>query len=54
VPVFFVATAGFTVVSTVASNVGDAALGALLMAAGIPAFFIWRARERRRSQEHES
>jgi APA family basic amino acid/polyamine antiporter len=52
VPVFFVATAGFTVVSTVASNVGDAALGALLMAAGIPAFLIWRARERQRSEEH--
>lgn len=51
VPGFFVATAGFTVVSTVRSNVADAALGALLIVLGIPAFLLWRARERRRSQE---
>ncbi len=51
VPVFFVVTAGYTVLSTVRSNVADAGLGAVLIAAGIPAFLIWRARERRRRQE---
>ncbi|MBE0594201.1 MAG: amino acid transporter, partial [Gemmatimonadales bacterium] len=46
VPLFFVAAAAFTVVSTVAGGVRDAALGAGLILAGIPVFFVWRRRHR--------
>jgi APA family basic amino acid/polyamine antiporter len=42
VPGFFVLAAGFAVVSTVASNPGNAALGAAIIAAGIPAYWWWR------------
>jgi len=46
VPLFFVAAAGFTVVSTIAGGVRDAALGAVLILAGIPVYFAWRRRHR--------
>jgi APA family basic amino acid/polyamine antiporter len=42
VPIFFVLAAVFAVVSTVWSNPGNAALGVVLIGAGIPAFFLWR------------
>ncbi len=42
VPVFFVLTAVFVVGSSVASNPRNAALGALLIGAGIPVFLYWR------------
>jgi APA family basic amino acid/polyamine antiporter len=44
IPAFFVLAAGFTVVSTVASNLKDSALGAVLILAGVPAFLLWRHR----------
>jgi APA family basic amino acid/polyamine antiporter len=46
VPAFFVAAAAFTVVSTVAGGLRDAALGAGLILAGIPVYFLWRRRHR--------
>ncbi len=42
VPLFFVTAAAFTVASTVASNPKNAALGAGLIAAGVPAFLWWK------------
>jgi APA family basic amino acid/polyamine antiporter len=42
VPGFFVLAAGFAVISTVASNPGNAALGGAIIAAGIPAFLWWK------------
>jgi APA family basic amino acid/polyamine antiporter len=42
VPAFFVLAAGFAVVSTVASNPGNAALGAAIIASGVPAYWWWR------------
>jgi len=44
VPLFFVAAAVFTVASTVASNPRNAALGGVIIAAGIPVFRLWRSR----------
>ena len=44
VPLFFVAAAAFTVVSTVASGLRNAALGAGLILAGIPVYYAWRRR----------
>jgi APA family basic amino acid/polyamine antiporter len=41
VPLFFVAAAIFTVVSTVASNPMNAALGGAIILAGVPAFLWW-------------
>ncbi|MBI4500165.1 MAG: amino acid permease [Gemmatimonadetes bacterium] len=46
VPLFFVAAAAFTVISTVVSNPGNAALGAAIIAAGIPVFVWWRRKAR--------
>jgi APA family basic amino acid/polyamine antiporter len=42
VPAFFVLAAGFAVVSSVASNPGNAALGGAIIAAGIPAYLWWK------------
>ena len=42
VPLFFVAAALFAVVSTVLSGPRNAGLGALIIAAGVPAFLWWR------------
>ena len=42
VPLFFVAAALFAVMSTVLSGARNAALGALIIAAGVPAFVWWR------------
>jgi APA family basic amino acid/polyamine antiporter len=41
-PGFFILAAAFAVVSTVLSNPHDAALGAVTIAAGIPAYLFWR------------
>jgi APA family basic amino acid/polyamine antiporter len=41
-PALFVITAAFVVASAIWSNPGNAALGVVLMAAGIPAFLFWR------------
>jgi APA family basic amino acid/polyamine antiporter len=49
VPGFFVAAAGFAVVSTVLSNPRDAALGGVTIAAGIPAYLLWKQRGGRRA-----
>ncbi len=46
IPLFFVGTAAFTVISTVAWNLRNAALGGALILSGIPAFYLWRARAR--------
>jgi len=51
VPAFFVAAAVFTVVSTITANLRDAALGALLILMGVPAFALWRALRRMRGTE---
>jgi basic amino acid/polyamine antiporter, APA family len=48
VPVFFVAAAAFAVVSTVLSGPRNAGLGALIIAAGVPAFLWWRRTGARR------
>ncbi len=42
VPIFFVLAAVFAVVSTVWSNPRNAALGAVIIGSGIPAFLLWR------------
>jgi APA family basic amino acid/polyamine antiporter len=42
VPGFFVLAAAFAVISTVASNPANAALGGAIIAAGIPAYLWWR------------
>ena len=42
VPLFFVAAALFAVVSAVLSGPRNAGLGALIIAAGVPAFWWWR------------
>jgi APA family basic amino acid/polyamine antiporter len=42
VPAFFVLAAIFAVVSTIWSNPRDAALGFVVIASGIPAFWWWR------------
>ncbi len=44
VPAFFVAAAAFTVISTVLSNPGNAALGGAIIAAGVPVYLWWRSR----------
>jgi len=46
VPGFFVAAAAFTVVSTIKGGLGDAALGAAIILAGIPVFYGWRRKHR--------
>lgn len=46
VPGFFVVAAAFAVVSTVASNPGNALLGGAIIAAGVPAYLLWRRRTR--------
>jgi basic amino acid/polyamine antiporter, APA family len=43
-PAFFVAAAAFAVVSTVRSNPANAALGGAIIAAGIPAYLLWKRR----------
>ena len=48
VPLFFVAAALFAVVSTVLSGPRNAGLGALIIAAGVPAFLWWRRSAGRR------
>jgi APA family basic amino acid/polyamine antiporter len=44
VPGFFVAAAAFAVVSTVLSNPRNAALGGVIIVAGIPAYLLWKWR----------
>ncbi|HEY2824338.1 MAG TPA: amino acid permease [Gemmatimonadales bacterium] len=46
VPIIMVVVALYTVVSTVASNPRNAALGAALIAAGVPFFYYWRSQRR--------
>ena len=46
IPVFFVTAAAFTVASTVASNPKNAALGAVVIAAGVPAYVWWQRKSR--------
>ena len=43
-PALFVAAAAFVVYSAIASNPKNAAIGAGLIALGIPAFLFWRRR----------
>jgi APA family basic amino acid/polyamine antiporter len=43
-PALFVLAAAYVVVSVVVSNPKNAALGAALIAAGVPVFFYWRRR----------
>ena len=45
-PALFVATAAFVVMSAIWSNPRNALLGAVLIAAGIPAFIFWSGRKR--------
>ena len=42
VPGLFVAVAAFVVFSSIRSNPGNAAVGGLLIAAGVPVFLLWR------------
>jgi APA family basic amino acid/polyamine antiporter len=49
VPAFFVLAAGFAVVSTVWSGPRNAALGAVIIASGVPAFLWWRRTSHPRS-----
>ncbi len=42
VPAFFILAAAFALVSTVWSNPRNAALGAVIIGSGIPAFLLWR------------
>ncbi len=42
VPGFFVSAAIFTVVSSIAADIRNASLGAVLILLGIPVFFAWR------------
>ena len=51
VPAFFVLAAAFAVVSTVWSGPKNAALGAVIIASGVPAFLWWRRSARPRSPE---
>jgi APA family basic amino acid/polyamine antiporter len=51
VPAFFVLAAVFAVVSTVWSNPRNAALGAMIIASGVPAFLWWRRTAQARSPE---
>ena len=51
VPAFFVLAAAFAVVSTVWSGPRNAALGAVIIASGIPAYLWWRRTARLRSPE---
>jgi APA family basic amino acid/polyamine antiporter len=51
VPAFFVLAAAFAVVSTVWSGPRNAALGAVIIASGIPAFLWWRRTARARPPE---
>lgn len=44
-PALFVLAAVYVVASSVASNPRNAAIGAALLAAGVPVFLFWRARE---------
>jgi APA family basic amino acid/polyamine antiporter len=44
IPGFFVAAAAFAVVSTVVSNPRNAALGGVIIAAGVPAYLLWNRR----------
>jgi APA family basic amino acid/polyamine antiporter len=46
-PALFVLAAAYVVVSSVASNPGNAAIGASLLALGIPVYFFWKARSAR-------
>jgi basic amino acid/polyamine antiporter, APA family len=48
VPSFFVLAALFAVASTVLSNARNAALGGAIIAAGVPAFLLWRRSSARR------
>lgn len=48
-PAFFVAIAAFVVASAIWSNPWNAALGIVLIAAGVPAFLFWR-RQRRKAR----
>jgi len=43
-PALFVLAAAYVVVSVVVSNPKNAALGAALIATGVPVFFYWRRR----------
>jgi len=47
-PALFVVAALYVVASSVASNPRNAAIGALLLALGVPVFLFWRARARRK------
>ncbi len=47
VPGLFVLVAIYVVISSVWSNAGNAAIGAALIAAGVPVFVLWRRRRRR-------
>ncbi len=51
VPLFFVSAAGFTVVSTVSADLGNALLGTGLIFAGIPVFFAWRRRRHQTARD---
>ncbi len=43
-PLLFIAAAVYVVVSSIASAPGNAAIGVLLIGAGVPAFLFWRPR----------
>jgi APA family basic amino acid/polyamine antiporter len=47
-PALFVASAVYVVVSSVASNPGNAAIGVSLLALGVPVYLFWKARAARR------
>ncbi len=46
IPALFVSAAAYAVISSVASNPGNAAIGTLLIALGVPVYGIWRRHRR--------
>jgi APA family basic amino acid/polyamine antiporter len=54
-PLLFVAAAGYVVASSVLAHPGDAAIGAGLLALGLPAYWFWTrpARQRRAAKPRE-
>ena len=46
-PALFVAAAVYVVIGSIVSNPGNAAVGAGLLALGVPVFLFWRARSAR-------
>jgi hypothetical protein len=45
--VLFILAAVYVVIGSIRSNPGNALRGILLLAAGVPAYFLWASRRRR-------